>query len=93
MGCDPVSLLRIYMACCLHSSDSFCFCWSSSSLFPRAFATIGVRATVGGNLMGDAALCAAYASATVPTFSPLSPRSSPTRANKALTSTPLSTNT
>lgn len=27
----------------------------------------GVSATVGGNLIGDAALCAAYASAAVPT--------------------------
>lgn len=32
-------------------------------------ATTGVSATVGGNLMGDAALCAAYAMANLPTFS------------------------
>jgi hypothetical protein len=30
---------------------------------------MGVRATVGGNLIGDAALCAAYARTNVPTFS------------------------
>lgn len=40
--------------------------------FPIQLATIGVRATVGGNLIGDAALCAAYASAKVPTFPPVS---------------------
>uniref|UniRef100_A0A0D9W4S4 E2F/DP family winged-helix DNA-binding domain-containing protein n=1 Tax=Leersia perrieri TaxID=77586 RepID=A0A0D9W4S4_9ORYZ len=42
-------------------------------IFPIQFATTGVSATVGGNLIGDAALCAAYASANVPTFPPVSP--------------------
>ena len=32
---------------------------ASPSPFPNIFATTGVSATVGGNLMGDAALCAA----------------------------------
>ena len=32
---------------------------SSAESFPNIFATTGVSATVGGNLMGDAALCAA----------------------------------
>lgn len=45
---------------------------SFSTFFPIQPATIGVRATVGGNLIGDAALCAAYAKAKVPTFSPVS---------------------
>lgn len=44
---------------------------SLSAFFPIQPATIGVRATVGGNLIGDAALCAAYAKAKVPTFSPV----------------------
>lgn len=39
---------------------------------------MGVRATVGGNLIGDAALCAAYANAKVPTFSPVSLEAIPT---------------
>ena len=37
-----------------------------------------MRATVGGNLIGDAALCAAYANAKVPTFSPVSLAEIPT---------------
>lgn len=44
---------------------------SFTTLPPIQPATIGVRATVGGNLIGDAALCAAYAKAKVPTFSPV----------------------
>lgn len=39
---------------------------------------MGVRATVGGNLIGDAALCAAYAKAKVPTFSPVASVEIPT---------------
>lgn len=39
---------------------------------------MGVRATVGGNLIGDAALCAAYANAKVPTFPPVSSAEIPT---------------
>ena len=45
----------------------FFFCFLSS--LPIHPATIGVNATVGGNRIGLAALCAAYAIATVPTFS------------------------
>uniref|UniRef100_A0A0D9W4S8 E2F/DP family winged-helix DNA-binding domain-containing protein n=1 Tax=Leersia perrieri TaxID=77586 RepID=A0A0D9W4S8_9ORYZ len=48
------------------------------SLSYYLFATTGVSATVGGNLIGDAALCAAYASANVPTFPPVSPVAIPT---------------
>jgi hypothetical protein len=39
---------------------------ASPPSFPNIFATTGVSATVGGNLIGDAALCAAYAIAKVP---------------------------
>lgn len=51
---------------------------SFSAFFPIQPATIGVRATVGGNLIGDAALCAAYAKAKVPTFSPVASVEIPT---------------
>lgn len=51
---------------------------SFSVFFPIQPATIGVRATVGGNLIGDAALCAAYAKAKVPTFSPVASVEIPT---------------
>jgi hypothetical protein len=44
--------------------------WSGSAtaagFLPNQLATMGVSATVGGNRTGDSALCAAYASATVP---------------------------
>lgn len=52
--------------------------FSLSTFFPIQLATMGVRATVGGNLIGDAALCAAYAKANVPTFSPVSLAEIPT---------------
>lgn len=51
---------------------------SFSTFFPIQPAKIGVRATVGGNLIGDAALCAAYAKAKVPTFSPVASVEIPT---------------
>lgn len=40
-------------------SPSYTNHFSSSTFFPIQLATTGVRATVGGNLMGDAALWAA----------------------------------
>lgn len=52
--------------------------FSLSTFLPIQLATMGVRATVGGNLIGDAALCAAYAKAKVPTFSPVSSVEIPT---------------
>lgn len=52
------------------------------------FATTGVKATVGGNLMGESALCAAYAIAKVPTFSPVSPTLIPIVPTSPPTSTP-----
>jgi len=51
----------------------------------------GVRATVGGKRIGDAALCAAYAIALVPTFSDVALASMPSLPSRAATSTPLST--
>lgn len=51
---------------------------SLSTFLPIQPATIGVRATVGGNLIGDAALWAAYAKANVPTLSPVSSVEIPT---------------
>ena len=56
--------------------------------FPNNRATTGVRATVGGNLTGDKALCAAYAIATVPTFSFVSLTLKPILASNPATSTP-----
>lgn len=42
------------------SIKAICFHFSSFvAFFPIQLATIGVSATVGGNLIGDAALCAA----------------------------------
>ena len=55
-----------------------CYFFSFSTFFPIQLATMGVRATVGGNLIGDAALCAAYAKAKVPTFSPVASVEIPT---------------
>lgn len=52
-----------------------CLSIYSSSFFPSILAITGVKATVGGNRMGDVALCAAYAMATVPAFSARSSRS------------------
>lgn len=65
--------------------------WGSSAavgFLPISFATTGVNATVGGNLTGDNALCAAYAMATVPTLSLVSEGFRPKRWSNADTSTP-----
>mmetsp|Transcript_30652 Transcript_30652/g.35237 ORF Transcript_30652/g.35237 Transcript_30652/m.35237 type:complete len:81 (-) Transcript_30652:567-809(-) len=66
---------------------------SSSGSLPIILATTGVNNTVGGNLMGLAALCAAYDIATVPALSTAPEFSIPTFANREPTSTPLSTKT
>lgn len=53
-----------------------------------SLATTGVNATVGGNLTGERALCAAYAMAKVPTLSLVSDGLSPNLERRAGTSTP-----
>ena len=52
----------------LYSLTCIPVCLYCTSL-PIQRATRGVSATVGGNRMGDAALCTAYASAKTPTCS------------------------
>jgi len=51
---------------------------SPATFFPIRFATTGVSATVGGKRIGEAALWAAYANATVPAVSALLLASIPT---------------
>lgn len=69
--------------CTLNLKDGQMIYFSLSAFFPIQPATMGVRATVGGNLIGDAALCAAYAKANVPTFSPFASVEIPTFSNNA----------
>mmetsp|Transcript_9780 Transcript_9780/g.19359 ORF Transcript_9780/g.19359 Transcript_9780/m.19359 type:complete len:99 (-) Transcript_9780:499-795(-) len=83
---------------CLHGITATCTSMSTIkriityskiySVLPSHLATTGVRATVGGNLTGDRALCAAYAIANVPTFSLVSDTCNPTLDKIAATSTP-----
>ena len=63
---------------CIELGSIHTFYLSFSTFFPIQLATMGVRATVEGNLIGDAALCAAYAKAKVPTFSPVASVEIPT---------------
>jgi hypothetical protein len=62
--------------------------YNSSSFLPIHFATTGVSATVGGNLTGLSALCAAYAMAVLPMFSLVSVTGRPREERREGTSKP-----
>ena len=79
---------RIYQIDRQYYIRFFYFFCSTEGFLPNHLATTGVRATVGGNLIGDAALCTAYAIAAVPVLVAATDDFIPTFSNKKTTSTP-----
>ena len=71
------------------NSNCVYFLSLTTEFLPNHRATTGVRATVGGNLMGDAALWKAYAIAAVPVFAAAAEDLIPNFSSNAMTSTPV----
>ena len=85
-------LLKVGQTADSQNHGRICYFFSSTGFLPNHRATTGVKATVGGNLIGDAALWTAYAIAAVPVLAAATDDLIPNFSSKETTSTPVDTN-